>query len=286
MEKQRGHNLLALLTIGLLGFLVMAEQLVLTDNNRAYADGSGSPSACKEQTNPTGIDGSVGNNANFVSKTAPTGKIITGVCIKSGNNMFIPNKHSGVLGNNTYENGCYTVAGVGTSTASVTRNFDTNLCQGISHIDFIYGTATLSTPTPTPTNIPTVTPTNSPTVTPTPTVLNTPTPTPTISQNCTCEENYEDPTPTIMVNPTTTVTLNDTPTPTPTQNSNNGSNSTSSTTNDNTPHDSVQGIQATLGKSTMAATGTFTNTVMNLFFAAGMMVIALATLYYVKEKKA
>ncbi len=88
--------------------------------------------------------------------------IVTDVCIKSGTNMF-SGGHSGKLGNGTFEDGCYQVSGVGTSTVTVERiGEESSTCQMVSHIDVYTGP-----PTPTPT--PTATPTESPAPTPTPT---------------------------------------------------------------------------------------------------------------------
>jgi hypothetical protein len=51
--------------------------------------------------------------------------------------MFDGNKHSGVLDDGTYEDGCYEVEGVGSPTVTVTRLLDGSSCQAISHIDII-----------------------------------------------------------------------------------------------------------------------------------------------------
>lgn len=69
-----------------------------------------------------------------MSYNASDGKVIDGVCIKSGNNMF-GDKHSESLGNGTYEDGCYIVEGVGTSNLTVKRVKDGPNCQGLSHLD-------------------------------------------------------------------------------------------------------------------------------------------------------
>ncbi len=96
--------------------------------------------------------------------------IITGVCIKAGN-MFGGN-HSQVFTQDEQNiEDCYDIAGIGTSSVTVTRTgTPSEVCQGISHID-----VNVTTPTPTPT--PTTTPT--PTPTPTPGAEASPTPTPT-----------------------------------------------------------------------------------------------------------
>ena len=91
------------------------------------------------------------------------GDVVTGVCIKSGANMF-GGDHSQVFTQNTANiASCYGITGIGTSNVTVQRTgTPSSTCQAISHIDVIVGT-----PTPTPTPTPTVTPTH--TVTPTPT---------------------------------------------------------------------------------------------------------------------
>jgi hypothetical protein len=100
-----------------------------------YADGSGSPNDCKGTS--ANVTGSIGGTADSVSHDVGSGKVVKGVCIKSGDNMFNGNKHSGVLGNGTYENGCYQITGVGTQQVTVTRLKGGSSCQGISHIDVV-----------------------------------------------------------------------------------------------------------------------------------------------------
>ena len=96
-----------------------------------YADGNGSPATC---LNGPSVEGDP-----VASYDAGSGNIVNGVCIKSGSNMFGGNQHSGVLGNGTYETGCYQVEGVGTQEVTVTRLLSGPNCQGISHIDILVG---------------------------------------------------------------------------------------------------------------------------------------------------
>lgn len=103
---------------------------------KVYADGSGSPDACLDTT--ANVHGSVEGTDDLVTKDVGAGNVVTGVCIKSGDNMFGEDKHSQVLNNGTYENGCFKVEGVGTQTATVTRLGSGPECQGISHIDVVY----------------------------------------------------------------------------------------------------------------------------------------------------
>lgn len=208
---------------------------------------SASAGAC-EDAQATSITGS----ANSVSYTTPSGQVVLSVCIKSGSNMFTdsssPN-HSGQLGNGTYENGCYTVSGVGTSTVTVTSNSQSETCQEISHIDAYYGTLTPSpsiTPSPTPNVIPTPSssPTSSPAPTSTPTPSETPYPSPTPTSSPTSAptstpDPISTPTPTPSVTPqptatptaTSAPTINATPTPTPSPTTTTSSSSNSSSSN-------------------------------------------------------
>src|SRR5688572_29911516 len=101
----------------------------------ADADGNGSSAGCHDST--AGVVGSVTGTDNVVTYDAGASTSVTGVCIKSGNNMFGGNKHSAVLTNGTYENGCYEVTGVGTQVVTVTRLLSGKNCQGISHIEVV-----------------------------------------------------------------------------------------------------------------------------------------------------
>jgi hypothetical protein len=109
---------------GLLASLALASPVA--------ADGNGSPAACETAINLQG-------NQNQLTYTAPAGQVVTGVCIKSGQELG----HTGVLGNGSYDgNGtaggspaCYTVSGVGGGTVTVTRIGSGSSCQGLSHVD-------------------------------------------------------------------------------------------------------------------------------------------------------
>ena len=156
------------------------------------ADGQGSPAACKSpNADVTSIEG------DPVAQYDASPNTVTGVCIKSGSNMFGSNQHSGLIevdgnyGGPAPGSDCYTVAGIGTTIVTVTRTASGSSCQVVGHIDIIIDPATASpspspspTPTPTPTGTPTATPTATPTPTPTPTgtpagSAETPEPTPT-----------------------------------------------------------------------------------------------------------
>lgn len=231
----------------------------------------------------TGYDGGTEDSRSF---TTPGGEVISGVCIKSGPNMF-GDGHSEALGSNSnYElNDCYTVSGIGTTSVTVTRNFDSSECQGISHID-IYYSASQATPTPTtqitptPTDDPSPTPTPTETITPTPTESVTPTPTEVLTPTPTEQVT---PTPTDSVTPTPTGTITPTPTstPTPTPTGQVAGTSTSSDSGGDPgdpgdPGDSGQVQGLVLGASTLAATGIESEPL----FMLGMILIGISLYGY------
>jgi hypothetical protein len=93
------------------------------------ADGNGSPNDC--------LGGPSVEGDPIATYDAGAGNQVDGVCIKSGANMFDGNKHSDVLDNGTYEEGCYEVSGVSTQVVTVERLLSGSTCQAISHIDVI-----------------------------------------------------------------------------------------------------------------------------------------------------
>jgi hypothetical protein len=109
---------------------------VTLSGGKVYADGEGSPDACLDTT--ANVHGSVEGTDDLVTKDVGAGNVVTGVCIKSGSNMFDGKKHSEVLVNGTYEDACFKVEGVGTQTVTVTRLSSGPDCQEISHIDVVY----------------------------------------------------------------------------------------------------------------------------------------------------
>jgi hypothetical protein len=234
-------------------------------------------------------------NANLATYTAPANSIVTGVCIKAGNNPF-GDGHSDALGNGSYENGCFTVAGVGTQTVVVTRNFSSNQCQGISHIDvYITGTQTdpTNTPTLTPTDVePTITLT--PTEEPTPTEgevdpTNTPTPTPTDDDGRNIDlTSTPTPTgqPTATAAPTATPTAGPTATPTPGA-TGGGSNDTGGSTNGTSSSVSATtaSVGQVLGATTLGATGSFGELLMNILFYTGIVFTTVGLISYANTKK-
>ncbi len=103
-----------------------------------FADGDDSPAACDTAINVDAED--AGQSEDEVSYEAASGEIVTGLCIKSGNDAFGPdNKHSDLItADGTVGFGCYTVTGIGTDSVSVTK-LDSDNCHGISHIDVVTG---------------------------------------------------------------------------------------------------------------------------------------------------
>ena len=108
-------------------FLSMAAMMLMIGG--ASADGSGSPAGCEGGPSTTGDP--------VATYDAGDGNTVDGVCIKSGANMFDGNKHSSVLTDGLYEDGCFDVYGVGTQVVTVTRLGSGSNCQAISHIDLI-----------------------------------------------------------------------------------------------------------------------------------------------------
>lgn len=176
------------ITIGVMS--LGAVLITLAPGNGASAEGVGSPSECES------ADANLTGNDNLASYIAPEGNIIDGACIKSGDHMFGSNNHSGMLGNGTYEDGCYQISGVGTRVVTVERiGTPSETCQELSHVDVFYSLPS-PTPSPTPSAAPTTSPIPSPTPIPTlaPVLEATPTPTPTPSPT-------ETPTPTPSSSP-------------------------------------------------------------------------------------
>ncbi len=104
----------------------------------ALADGDDSSEACKTDINVDAEDS--GQSSDEITFTADAGSVVTGVCIKSGDDAFgADNKHSelittdGVVGG-----GCYTIEGIGTDTVTVTKS-DSSDCKGLSHVDVVTG---------------------------------------------------------------------------------------------------------------------------------------------------
>jgi len=104
----------------LLTALIVTVSSLANFNLNVFADGTGSEAAC-DNADETSVDpDDDGSTTPFVFNfDAGSGNTVSGVCIKSGNNMF-GDSHSGLLGNGTYESGCYTISGVGTQVVTIT----------------------------------------------------------------------------------------------------------------------------------------------------------------------
>ena len=148
-----------------IGAIVAA--VLLLGGNQALGDGGqDSPAECKT-TDVT---------VNADTFTAPSGEVVTGVCIKSGADAFAINgtadpKHSVLITvDGAYGiNGCFIVSGLGTPTVTVTLDSQVSGCHDVSHLDV--NSEVAPTPTPAPTTTPTPTTTTTTTPTPTPEVL-------------------------------------------------------------------------------------------------------------------
>jgi len=110
--------------------IVIFSVLVLVSANMsqfAFATGNDSPPECEggttdETGGPTTIDVGAGN-------------IITGICVKSGDEAIGDDKHSGLVTSNTTIDECYVVTFVSPSIVTITENQN---CKEISHIDFFF----------------------------------------------------------------------------------------------------------------------------------------------------
>ena len=283
--------------------IIFASLYVYTNNyssNGVYAQG-GRNAEC-EDAQVGGYDAGTGSAKVY---TNTSGQVVSGVCIKAGTNMFEGDGHSGILGNGTYETACYTILGVGTGSLTVTKNFSSDSCQDISHLDIYLTDGSNQNPTATPTATQ-----SEPTFTPTPTqdpgsncfeygcecdflcgcennnelcnitptggqnignIVLTPTRTPSVTVTQT-------PTPTVTPEPTATSTPNN-PTATPAPGigggSSNGESSSSS---------SSTGGGEVLGASTLPAMGTFTDSLMDALLIVGLLFLVLARKVYAPAK--
>ena len=140
----------------------MVAAVLLLGGDQALGEGKDTLTECTNADH-------TGESAPF---TAPTGEIVTGVCIKSGSDTFAGGlQHSGlIIADGLYgTDDCFVVSGIGTSTVSVTLNSQASGCNAVSHIDINTGPEPTPTPTPTATATATVpaevTPAATPTVT-------------------------------------------------------------------------------------------------------------------------
>lgn len=167
------------------------------------------------------------------------------------------------------------------------QNWDTN-GQAIWNNNCKIPTASPS-PSPSPSVTPTATPTVIPSVTPTVTPSVTPTPTIDPCANNACVS----PTATPSATPTVTVTPTATPTPTPsgcTSNCGNSSSGGSNSSNNNSGSNSSssspsQPSQEVLAASTMASTGTFETSLMNLMLIGGILFLSAGSFSLFQERR-
>ena len=144
---------------------VAAGALLLSSGDRALGDGGpNSPAECKTTDDTVAAD----------TFTAQSGDVVTGVCIKSGEDAFAINgtadpKHSVLITvDGAYGiNGCFVVSGLGTPTVTVTLDSEADDCHAVSHLDVNAGPE--PTPTPTATATATAPAEATPAATPTPT---------------------------------------------------------------------------------------------------------------------
>ena len=118
------------IAIALLASLTLFMVFAFSSARVVFADGDGSPAECLSGDN---VDGSIGGTDDSATATAPEGQVVEGICIKAGQ------LHTGPL-TDADSSDCYTITGVGTASATVTRTGDGPDCQAISHIDAVFGT--------------------------------------------------------------------------------------------------------------------------------------------------
>lgn len=283
--------------------------------NAAYANG-GRNDEC-EDAQIGSFDEGTGTSRTYVNTDGDT---VSGVCIKAGNDMF-GDGHSDQLSNGTYESGCYHVAGVGTSSVTVSKLLTGDTCKDISHLD-IY----LNDGQGEPTNTPTSQPSTTPTVTTSATYTPTPTDNPCYGYECECQYydcnvtisptidcddiNYDDYnnvscgninlTPTgcdqcATATPTQTPTETPTSTPTPTDddnddngddNNDNGSDNggTGGGSSDSGSSSSSNDSGQVLGVNTLGTTGSFADSMTTLMFVMGVALIAYAQKAFILAK--
>ncbi len=198
--------------------------------------------------------GNCGSGFEFKDETDPytytSTNTITSVVVKAGS----ANQEDGACTTFTTDgtDGCYSVTGIGTNTATVTKVGSGRDCKDISHAEFFATVA--STPSPTPTPTPDVTPTPTPSASPSATPSATPTPTPT---------------------PTPTATPSSTPS---TDNGTGGGGSSSSSSSSST------GGQV-LGATTLAKTGSADVTLALSGLVSGLAMTATSAVGFLKARR-
>jgi len=99
---------------------VTTSQVVFADANDTPGDGSCEGGPTNDDGGPTMIDVGAGN-------------IITGVCVKSGNEALGAYQHSVLITEDGTIADCYVVSGIGTSKVTITEKEG---CKDISHVDY------------------------------------------------------------------------------------------------------------------------------------------------------
>jgi len=108
--------------------------LGLVTTQFAFADGKDSPAEC--------LGGLKDETGGSTTIDVGEGNMITGICIKSGNEAFEEWKHSGLItedgtvGDGYFENECYTIIGIGFPTVTITETGNAD-CKAISHVDYM-----------------------------------------------------------------------------------------------------------------------------------------------------
>ena len=117
--------------------------LGLVTTQFAFADGKDSPAEC--------LGGLMDETGGSTTIDVGVGNMITGICIKSGNDTFDDEdddeddddlKHSGliiedgIVGNGDDEDDCYMIVGMGTQTVTITETGEDD-CKAISHVDYM-----------------------------------------------------------------------------------------------------------------------------------------------------
>ena len=85
----------------------------------------------------TAMAGNSGDNdSDVVTIEADAGQVITGLCIKSGENSFGDKQHSDVITADGTYGECFVVEGVGTDEVTITAEEG---CHIVSHVDYTQG---------------------------------------------------------------------------------------------------------------------------------------------------
>jgi hypothetical protein len=139
--KQTTLKILVLSALLSAGFLAAFFGGGILNSSSALAQGGGLGNCLGGDATKTPDD-----PGDMVVLTAPAGQVITTVAIKAGTSC-VTFTADGTMG-------CYTVAGIGSNSVTVTRSGSGPSCKEISHVEFLTSTAPPPTTTAT---IPTTT---------------------------------------------------------------------------------------------------------------------------------